>query len=65
MFIIFFCLLSNIELSDDESDCHPNIDKDSWFRLKHRTRVEVSKNFCWQFIVSSLKIGINIHISYL
>uniref|UniRef100_A0A7S2XXR3 Hsp90 chaperone protein kinase-targeting subunit n=1 Tax=Fibrocapsa japonica TaxID=94617 RepID=A0A7S2XXR3_9STRA len=30
----------NIELSDDESDCHPNIDKDSWFRLKHRTRVE-------------------------
>ncbi|CAM9521454.1 unnamed protein product, partial [Heterosigma akashiwo] len=30
----------NIELSDDESDLHPNIDKDSWFRLKHRTRVE-------------------------
>ncbi len=30
----------NIELSDDESDCHPNIDKESWFRLKHRTRVE-------------------------
>jgi len=29
-----------IELSDDESDCHPNIDKESWFRLKHRTRVE-------------------------
>ena len=20
----------NIELSDDESDCHPNIDKQSW-----------------------------------
>lgn len=30
----------NIELSDDESDLHPNIDKDSWFRLKHRTRIE-------------------------
>lgn len=30
----------NIELSDDESDLHPNIDKESWFRLKHRTRVE-------------------------
>ena len=29
-----------IELSDDESDVHPNIDKDSWFRLKHRTRLE-------------------------
>eukprot|EP00933_Yihiella_yeosuensis_P023166 TRINITY_DN18086_c0_g1_i2.p1 TRINITY_DN18086_c0_g1~~TRINITY_DN18086_c0_g1_i2.p1 ORF type:complete len:355 (-),score=99.41 TRINITY_DN18086_c0_g1_i2:201-1265(-) len=29
-----------IELSDDEEDVHPNIDKDSWFRLKHRTRVE-------------------------
>ncbi|RYH13098.1 hypothetical protein EON65_36515, partial [archaeon] len=30
----------NIELSDDESDLHPNIDKESWFRLKHRTRLE-------------------------
>mmetsp|Transcript_83416 Transcript_83416/g.259074 ORF Transcript_83416/g.259074 Transcript_83416/m.259074 type:complete len:348 (-) Transcript_83416:50-1093(-) len=30
----------NIELSDDEEDLHPNIDKDSWVRLKHRTRVE-------------------------
>lgn len=30
----------NIDLSDDEDDLHPNIDKDSWFRLKHRTRVE-------------------------
>mmetsp|Transcript_42148 Transcript_42148/g.106073 ORF Transcript_42148/g.106073 Transcript_42148/m.106073 type:complete len:350 (+) Transcript_42148:90-1139(+) len=29
-----------IELSDDEDDLHPNIDKDSWFRLKHRNRVE-------------------------
>jgi cell division cycle protein 37 len=29
-----------IELSDDESDLHPNIDKDSWFRMKHRTRIE-------------------------
>lgn len=29
-----------IELSDDESDLHPNIDKDSWFRLKHRSRLE-------------------------
>jgi cell division cycle protein 37 len=30
----------NIELSDDESDCHPNIEKESWFRMKHRARVE-------------------------
>ena len=30
----------NIELSDDESDCHPNIEKESWFRMKHRSRVE-------------------------
>jgi cell division cycle protein 37 len=30
----------NIELSDDESDLHPNIDKDSWFRMKHRSRLE-------------------------
>uniref|UniRef100_A0A7S2S8D0 Hsp90 chaperone protein kinase-targeting subunit n=1 Tax=Eucampia antarctica TaxID=49252 RepID=A0A7S2S8D0_9STRA len=30
----------NIELSDDEEDVHPNIDKESWFRLKHRSRVE-------------------------
>jgi len=30
----------NIELSDDEDDVHPNIDKDSWFRMKHRSRVE-------------------------
>ena len=30
----------NIELSDDESDLHPNIDKESWFRMKHRSRVE-------------------------
>ena len=29
-----------IELSDDEDDCHPNIDKESWFRMKHRSRVE-------------------------
>jgi cell division cycle protein 37 len=29
-----------IELSDDEEDCHPNIDKESWFRMKHRSRVE-------------------------
>jgi cell division cycle protein 37 len=29
-----------IELSDDESDLHPNIDKDSWFRMKHRSRIE-------------------------
>lgn len=29
----------NIELSDDESDLHPNIDKDSWFRMKHRHRL--------------------------
>uniref|UniRef100_A0A7S2A196 Hsp90 chaperone protein kinase-targeting subunit n=1 Tax=Trieres chinensis TaxID=1514140 RepID=A0A7S2A196_TRICV len=30
----------NIELSDDEEDCHPNIDRESWFRMKHRSRVE-------------------------
>ncbi|CAB9508642.1 Hsp90 co-chaperone Cdc37 [Seminavis robusta] len=30
----------NIELSDDEEDVHPNIDKESWFRMKHRSRVE-------------------------
>ncbi len=29
-----------IELSDDEEDLHPNIDKDSWFRWKHQARVE-------------------------
>jgi len=29
-----------IELSDDEDDVHPNIDKESWFRMKHRSRVE-------------------------
>jgi len=29
-----------IELSDDEEDCHPNIDRESWFRMKHRSRVE-------------------------
>ena len=30
----------NIDLSDDEDDVHPNIDKESWFRMKHRSRVE-------------------------
>lgn len=30
----------NIELSDDEEDTHPNIDRESWFRMKHRSRVE-------------------------
>ena len=30
----------NIEISDDEDDVHPNIDKESWFRMKHRSRVE-------------------------
>jgi len=30
----------HIELSDDEEDCHPNIEKESWFRMKHRARVE-------------------------
>eukprot|EP00439_Symbiodinium_sp_Y106_P005423 s4001_g1.t1 len=29
-----------IELSDDEDDVHPNIDKASWFRYKHQNRVE-------------------------
>lgn len=33
-----------IELSDDEADCHPNIDKESWFRMKHRSRVEREEN---------------------
>ena len=33
-----------IELSDDEEDCHPNIDKESWFRMKHRSRVEREEN---------------------
>jgi len=30
----------NIELSDDEDDVHPNIERESWFRMKHRSRVE-------------------------
>lgn len=30
----------NIELSDDEEDVHPNIERESWFRMKHRSRVE-------------------------
>jgi cell division cycle protein 37 len=30
----------NIELSDDEADVHPNIERESWFRMKHRSRVE-------------------------
>jgi len=30
----------NIELSDDEDDVHPNIERESWFRMKHRARVE-------------------------
>ncbi|GMH56095.1 hypothetical protein TrST_g3030 [Triparma strigata] len=34
----------NIELSDDEEDCHPNIEKESWFRMKHRSRVEREEN---------------------
>jgi cell division cycle protein 37 len=34
----------NIELSDDEDDVHPNIDKESWFRMKHRSRVEREEN---------------------
>mmetsp|Transcript_37978 Transcript_37978/g.42550 ORF Transcript_37978/g.42550 Transcript_37978/m.42550 type:complete len:463 (+) Transcript_37978:60-1448(+) len=29
-----------IELSDDEDDVHPNIDRESWFRMRHRSRVE-------------------------
>jgi cell division cycle protein 37 len=33
-----------IELSDDEDDLHPNIDKESWFRMKHRSRVEREEN---------------------
>ena len=34
----------NIELSDDEEDVHPNIDRESWFRMKHRSRVEREQN---------------------
>lgn len=34
----------NIELSDDEDDVHPNIDRESWFRMKHRSRVEREEN---------------------
>jgi cell division cycle protein 37 len=34
----------NIELSDDEDDVHPNIDKESWFRMRHRSRVEREEN---------------------
>jgi hypothetical protein len=34
----------NIELSDDEDDVHPNIDRESWFRMKHRSRVEREDN---------------------
>lgn len=30
----------NIELSDDEDDVHPNIERESWFRMKHRSRIE-------------------------
>jgi cell division cycle protein 37 len=33
-----------IELSDDEDDVHPNIDRESWFRMKHRSRVEREDN---------------------
>lgn len=29
-----------IDLSDDEDDVHPNIDKASWFRWKHSARVD-------------------------
>jgi cell division cycle protein 37 len=34
----------NIELSDDEDDVHANIDRESWFRMKHRSRVEREEN---------------------
>lgn len=34
----------NIELSDDEDDVHPNIDKESWFRMRHRSRIEREEN---------------------
>ena len=30
----------NIELSDDSEDDHPNIDRASFIRMKHRARVE-------------------------
>ena len=31
-------------MSDDEDDVHPNIDKESWFRMRHRSRVEREEN---------------------
>ncbi len=31
-------------MSDDEDDLHPNIDRESWFRMKHRSRVEREEN---------------------
>lgn len=30
----FIYLDVRVQLSDDESDLHPNIDKESWFRMK-------------------------------
>jgi hypothetical protein len=31
----------NPQLSDDEDDLHPNIDKDSWFRMKARPAARI------------------------
>lgn len=30
---------NNIDLSDDDSDCHPNIEKNTWLRLKKETKL--------------------------
>lgn len=35
----------NIEVSDDEDDTHPNIDKNSLFRWRHQARLERMKEF--------------------
>ncbi|KAL3790598.1 hypothetical protein HJC23_008804 [Cyclotella cryptica] len=53
----------NIELSDDEDDVHPNIDRESWFRMKHRSRVEREereekdkKKICEEMAKANLRI---------
>ena len=35
---LFPCLFAQ------EDDVHPNIDRESWFRMKHRSRVEREEN---------------------
>lgn len=36
---------NNIEISDDEDDTHPNIDKHSLFKWRHEARVQRMKEF--------------------